>query len=171
MFVIQHYLYAKIVNSGYCECQFRWVCFHHTLNNNKLHLPHYHLIYCCNGYGNNAINGIKVTSTWFMMTTFMMLSIIFLYQLFKLCIFIFFINNDVNFIYDNISCSHKWICKSFKMTWPINNKKLINLGGLSLMLLSSYIFLSFSSITISVSSMTISIVFTNAAISYSECFG
>lgn len=42
--------------------------------------------------------------------------------------FIFFIN-------DNISCNYKYNCKSLRITWLIDNKKLINLNGLNLLLL------------------------------------
>ena len=84
-----------------------------------------------NGYSNNGIIGIKAPPTWFLLATFTMLSIIPPHQLlfgFKLCLFIKFIN-------DNISCSHKCSCKSLRMTWLISNEKLINLGGLGLLLL------------------------------------
>ncbi len=46
-----------------------------------------------------------------------------------MCLFIKFINDDIN-------CSHKCSCKSFRMTCLMNNEKLISLGGLSVMLLS-----------------------------------
>ena len=85
-----------------------------------------------NGYDNNGINGIKVSPTWFLLVTFTMLSIIPPHQLLfglKLCIFIKFIN-------DNISCSDKYSCKSLRMTWLISNEKLMNFGGLGLLLLS-----------------------------------
>ena len=84
-----------------------------------------------NGYGNNSINGIKALPTWFLLATFTVLSIIPPHQLLfglNLCIFIKFINDDIN-------CSHKCSCKSLRMTWLISNEKLMNLGGLGLLLL------------------------------------
>ena len=116
----------------YCyECPFRWVCSYHILSDSNFHLSHHHHIYCCNSYGNNDINGIKASPTWFLLAIFTILSIIPSHQLLfglKLCLFIKFINDD-------ISCSHKCNCKSLKMTLPINNEKLINLVGLDLLLL------------------------------------
>ena len=121
----------RLLTALYCECQFRWIYSHHILGDSNPHLPHHHHIHCCHGYGNNGINSIKTLPTWFLLAIFTMLSIIPLHQLFfglKLCLFIKFIN-------DNISCSYKCSCKSLKMTWPISNKKLMNLGGLGLLLL------------------------------------
>ena len=51
-----------------------------------------------------------------------------------LCIFSFFssmtslINDDINFKNNNISCSYKYRCKLFRITWPISNKKQMNLN-------------------------------------------
>ena len=134
---------------------------YHILGNNKLHLPHHYHIYYCNSYGNNSINSIKIPSIWFLLAIFMMLSIIPLYQLLKLYIFIFFINNDVSFINDDISCSYKCSYKLLKKTWLISNEKLMNLDVLSLLFLLPYVFSSFSS-TIK------SIAIINTAISHSE---
>ena len=115
----------------YCKCQFRCVRSYNILVDNNPYLPHHYHIYCCNGFGNNGINGIKTPSTWFLLAIFTMLSIIPPHQLvFSLKLYLF-----IKFINDNISCSHKCSCKSLRMTWPIRNKKLINLGGLGLLLL------------------------------------
>ena len=114
-----------------CEYQFWLVRSYHILGDSNPYFPHYYHIHCCNGYGNNSINGIKALSTWFLLATFTMLSIIPLHQLLfglKLCLFIKFINDDISYSYE---CS----CKSLRMTWLISNEKLINLGSPGLLLL------------------------------------
>lgn len=154
--------------SAYCECQFKWVHSHHILGNSRPHLPYYHHIHCRNGYEINDINNIKAISTWFLLVTFTMLSIIPLHQLLILCIFIFFINKNISFINNNIGCSHNCSCMSLRITWPISNKKLMHLDDLGLLLLSLCVFSSFSSTTISVSLTTILVTVINAAVIHSD---
>ena len=164
------YPHAYIVNNAYCECQFVCIRYSYIVGNSKSYLPHHYHIHCRNGYINNGINIIKTISTLFLLATFVMISIIPSYQLFKLYIFIFFIDNNISLIKNDISCSHKYICKSLGMTWPIGNEKLINSGGMSLILLLPCVFLSFSLTTTSVSSTTILVLVINAALSYSKSF-
>ena len=122
----------RLLTAPYCEYQFRWVRSHYILGNSNPHLPHHYYIHYHNSYSNNGINGIKAPLTWFLLATFMMLSIIPLHQILfgpKLCLFIKFINDDISY-------SYKCSCKSLKVTWLISHKELINLNSLSLLLLS-----------------------------------
>lgn len=96
--------------------------------NINLHFFYYHHIYYCYNYNNNSNNSIQALSTWFLLASFTIFSIISLYLL----LFSFSINFSVN---NNILHYFKGSCKLFKMIWVITIKKLINLDGFGLLLL------------------------------------